>query len=70
MTITYTKQSEAVKYKNQYADNSKFKKAKTKTVSAKTTKLTLSGKSKKTYYVRVSVIGKDGTDSGWSAYNS
>lgn len=67
-TVSIAKKSEAVKYKIQYTDNPKFKNAKIKTVSAKTTKATLTGKSNTTYYVRVSVIGNDGTSSGWSSF--
>ena len=70
ITATVSKKSEASKYQIQYSTSSKFKGAKTYTMSAKSTKGVISASSGKTYYVRVrtvKTVGGKNYYSGWSA---
>lgn len=65
VTLSWKKISKAKKYQIQYSQNKKFKKAKTRTttkVSYKITKL----KQKKTYYFRIRAVSKSGKKGAWS----
>jgi len=73
LTVKITKKSSQVSgYQIQYSTSKKFSSYKTKTVSYKTTKTTLSSlKAKTTYYVRVrtyKTVGGTRYYSGWSSY--
>ena len=70
ITVRTAKRPEAEKYQIQYSTSSKFKGAKTYTMSAKSTKGVISASSGKTYYVRVrtvKTVGGKNYYSRWSA---